>query len=142
MAALLTVRSRVSSTCSTHREESSERDYCPPALTIRSRLSASTLPRSVTAPESFLVAKSASKQRCQLVTATSRQLDSVLGSAIATREVHVIISHTPMMIKLFKAGVYLILSGLSWSPALQEEHRHQVIKKSHCSMIAPSPETG
>ena len=59
----------------------------PQALTIRSRLSASTLPRSMTAPESFLAAKSASKQRCQLVTATSRQLDSVLGSAIATREV-------------------------------------------------------
>ena len=73
-----------------HREEegSSKRaGLSPAALTIRSRLSASTLPRSVTAPDSFLAAKSASKQRCQLVTAIWRQLDSVLGSAIATREV-------------------------------------------------------
>ena len=67
----------------------SESDW--PSLTIWSRLSASTLPRSVTAPDSFLAAKLACKQRCQLVTATSRQLDNVLGSAIATREIS---SHT------------------------------------------------
>ena len=97
MATLLTVRSRVSSTCSTHtqekeREREREReniDQATISLTIRSRLSASTLPCSITAPVSFLVVKSASRLRCQLVTATSRQLDNELGSAIVALNAHV-----------------------------------------------------